>query len=77
MSETLTPESLRWNEFTGALDEALTATGCGGDAPPHAHSHAKKIMAEMGNIDVEGSLEFFEARGGYCDCEILLNVDPW
>jgi hypothetical protein len=31
----------------------------------------------MGGINVEASLAYFKDHGGYCDCEILLNVDPW
>ncbi len=34
-------------------------------------------MAEMGDADIPGTIAFFEAHGGYCDCEILLNVDPY
>jgi hypothetical protein len=33
-------------------------------------------MTEMGNVDIPASIAFFEEHGGYCDCEILLNVDP-
>jgi Protein of unknown function (DUF2695) len=29
----------------------------------------------MGGIDVEGSLAYFRKYGGYCDCEILINVE--
>jgi hypothetical protein len=32
-------------------------------------------MSEMGGVDIPASLEYFEEHGGYCDCEILLNVD--
>jgi hypothetical protein len=34
-------------------------------------------MHKMGGINVEVSLAYFEDHGGYCDCEILLNVDRW
>jgi len=71
MSEVLTPESPRWNEFVDALDQAGRAGGC-----HHDHRLAKRVMTEMGNIDIEESLVFFESRGGFCDCEILINVDP-
>ena len=71
MPETLTPKSARWDEFCNALDATLRIWGC--DA--RTHRHAKDIMAKMGNVDIEASLEFFEEHGGYCDCEILLNVD--
>lgn len=35
---------------------------------------ATKILKDMG-ADVDASLEHFSNHGGYCDCEILLNVD--
>jgi len=35
---------------------------------------ARKILADMG-ANVEASLLAFESSGGYCDCEILFNVD--
>jgi hypothetical protein len=78
--EVLTPESPRWDEFADALCRAIERHGCDGDG--HAagwatHRRAKQIMAEMGSVDISNSLAFFEDRGGYCDCEVLLNVDDW
>ena len=87
MPETLTPESARWNEFCDALFNTITVSTnphrwrCDGDRghnkdkPELVHRYAKKVMADMGNVDVEASLKFFEEHGGYCDCEILFNVD--
>jgi hypothetical protein len=39
---------------------------------------AEKILADMGATpeEVRGSLKLFAARGGFCDCEILFNVEP-
>jgi hypothetical protein len=31
----------------------------------------------MEGVNIPETIEFFKANGGYCDCEILLNVDPW
>ena len=76
-AEVLTPESPRWEQFTGLLESTGSVWGCDGDAGDHVHRHAKAVMAAMGGIDIEATLAFFESRGGYCDCEILLNVDPW
>jgi hypothetical protein len=78
--EVLTPQSPRWNGFCNRLAQAMHMTDeswhCDGDGP-HVHRYAKQIMAEMGGIDVPASLAFFESRGGYCDCEILFNVDDF
>ena len=72
----LTPESPRWDEFVNALEAALDTWGCDGDAEPNVHHHAKRIMAEMGDIDIPASLASIKNAVGYCDCEIFLNVDP-
>jgi hypothetical protein len=69
----LTPENPRWDEFICALADAVTQRGCSGTS--HRH-HAKKVMADMGDVDIAESLAFFESHGGYCDCEILFNVEP-
>jgi hypothetical protein len=80
MAEVLTPDSDRWDTFTETLFLALYPDGgdrsvCLGDSGPGVHRYAKEIMQDMGGIDIAGSLEFFMAHGGHCDCEILLNVD--
>jgi uncharacterized protein DUF2695 len=79
MTEIMTPKSQRWDAFAAALDEAIECEGCDGDEGQaslgRTHRHAKKIMGDMGAIDVEASLAFFKENGGYCDCEVLMNVD--
>jgi len=41
-----------------------------------ARPHACAILQSMGfaQNEISKSLEFFESRGGFCDCEIVLNV---
>ena len=58
-----------WNEFCDALGTAITTAGCMG-----THYFAERLLEARG-LDAEASLALFERRGGYCDCEILLNVD--
>jgi hypothetical protein len=77
----LTPQNPQWTEFVNRLSAALyiddKSWRCDGDqgmSPEHVHRHAKAVMATMGGIDTAASLDFFKAHGGYCDCEILLNV---
>jgi hypothetical protein len=70
MTEVLTTKNLRWYEFTKALEAAVSKWSC-----QHDHYQAERIMTEMGGIDIEASIAYFEAHGGYCDCEILFNVD--
>ena len=38
-------------------------------------SLAVAIMKKIKGIDVERSIHYFEKNGGYCDCEILFNLD--
>lgn len=40
----------------------------------HNHDLATKILADMGGFDAKASIESFEDNGGYCDCEIVLNM---
>jgi Protein of unknown function (DUF2695) len=73
--ELMTTENPRWNEFADALDQMGAKFGCDGDHRRYVHRHARTVMEDMGKIDIEGSLAYFRDHGGYCDCEILLNVD--
>jgi hypothetical protein len=75
MMTVLTPESPEWEAFVKILFDAMERDGCDGDAGQAVHRHARAAMTSMGGIDIEETLAFFESRGGYCDCEILLNVD--
>ena len=68
----LTPTHPRWNEFVSVLGFLVRTNGCDGD---RAHPHAKAAMTNMGNVDIEASLDYFQHHGGHCDCEILFNVE--
>ena len=83
--EAMTPIHSRWDEFLERMEgsegcdftqtipgDSLSVTWkCDGtmDRPV-----ARKILESMGDIDIEGSLQYFDNHGGYCDCEILFNV---
>jgi len=75
--EIMTKEHPRWNEF---IDRLAGKEGCDFEEDSWKCSRetdkplASKILKSMGNIDVTGSLKYFEKNGGYCDCEILFNV---
>jgi hypothetical protein len=82
--EILATDSPRWDEFADALYEVTRIPGdpeawrCDGDnlqAGNLAYRYAKLVMTAMGNVDIPASIEFFQRHGGYCDCEILFNVD--
>jgi hypothetical protein len=40
----------------------------------HDLEQATHILEEMEGLDIESTLAFLRQHGGYCDCEILLNV---
>lgn len=56
-------------------DSVVTAAirGCNGHGRGAPFESARAVLLNM-DVDVAASLAFFEEHGGYCDCEILLNV---
>lgn len=70
----MTVDYSRWEEFTIRLFETLRLNDC-------SHGRkcelARKILTAMGASarDITESLVYFSENGGYCDCEILLNVE--
>jgi hypothetical protein len=38
-------------------------------------SRAERILGSIPDIDIPATLAFFEQHGGYCDCEIVANVE--
>lgn len=84
----MTPAHPRWSEFYDQLEELLSRWGCSGDgtqldgktgavAPQSRPTlcMSRRLLIEMG-CNVEASLAFFRDNGGFCDCEVLLNVEP-
>ncbi len=35
---------------------------------------SRAILETIPEIDVDGSLDYFEKHGGHCDCEVLFNI---
>jgi hypothetical protein len=74
--EILTPLHNYWNAFSYRLNQLLyTHT----EGKPqfnckHDLSNTKKILKTLPNIDVEGTLLLYQDLGGFCDCEVLMNV---
>ncbi len=82
--DTMTPEHQKWDEFIERLegsegcDFKETEPGkptweCAGG---RNKDFAKAILETIPNVDIDASLEYFEKRGGYCDCEIIFNIHP-
>ena len=71
------PYDEAWNEFCEALWESLgeELPGLCMAARHSARHYFAERLLEARGFDAEASLALYEKRGGYCDCEILLNVD--
>jgi hypothetical protein len=81
---TMTAGHPRWREFVARL---YGPEGCDFRESPagslvwncsaHTRDGAAAILRDMGATDQDllATLDHFDTNGGYCDCEILLNVD--
>jgi len=80
--EIMTKGHPRWDEFCKRLkgsegcnfrydENGKLIWNCGGGEDK---SFAIKILETMPEIDIQRSIEYFETSGGWCDCEIILNV---
>ena len=68
------PEGCNFHETTPGNRESLTWDCKSG----RDKSHAIEILTAMGATvgEIAASCEYFSAKGGFCDCEILFNVNP-
>lgn len=86
-AEVMTPEHPRWKEFAERLEgpegcnfkddgkgkeDSITWECKGG----RDQSKCRAILGAMPEIDIGKSLVYFDEHGGYCDCEVLFNVNP-
>lgn len=42
----------------------------------HTLRRTKQFLEGVKNCDVPGAIGWLRERGGYCDCEVLLNTMP-
>jgi hypothetical protein len=78
----MTPEHPQWSAFMDLLtgpegcnfriEENGPMFTCGGRKRPLARAILKKHFPQ---VDIEGTIDFFESHGGHCDCEIAFNVE--
>lgn len=86
----MTPDHPRWEEFIQRLEGPEGCDFQGeyddeGELIPDSvkwqcaggedKSKAVAILKTMPEIDIAASLSFFEEQGGFCDCEIVFNVE--
>jgi len=84
MKNVLTPQHKEWEKFCELLQgpeggdfkrnsEGKFTWRCKGN---NDKTYAQKILKKyFPYIDIEKTFEYFERHNGYCDCEILFNVD--
>ena len=72
------PRHPRWTEF---IDRLAGPDGCNFKAETWTcfgdTRLTERILAGMGwePAAIAASLRYFRSRGGYCDCEVVFNVD--
>ena len=75
--EIMTPTHSQWEKFMERLQEACKGRDAEGNIAYYCDGtlkNARRVLEGMDRIDVEKSLEYFQDFGGFCDCEIGLNV---
>lgn len=71
----MSPEHPQWNEFCNKLDDMITDEKCDGKSLRLAKIILENWPSDDPEpIDVQDTLQYFVENGGYCDCEILMNV---
>ena len=63
-------EREKFEQLFDYLDQALTDRGC-----DDTNSMTKEFLKKLGQDNIENILKWLSDNGGYCDCEILGNVE--
>lgn len=71
IQQVMTTEYPQWTEFRDHLAEMCHLKPC-----DHTHNATERALESFGFTpeEVAASLEYFKRKGGFCDCEILMNV---
>lgn len=84
MTQILTPDHERWNEFIDLLSGPqyvnFDSDEMGGNVTWNCNGSTRKpqataILKTMPEFDLEATLRYFDEHGGHCDCEVCFNVD--
>lgn len=65
-AEIIVPGHVRWPEFVARLSRVRLCFG--------TTEQTRRTLAEMSDVDVEGTLSALAGLGGNCDCQIELDV---
>ncbi|MTG98829.1 DUF2695 domain-containing protein [Myroides sp. BIT-d1] len=70
--ESLPMERAFFTQLFDALDEQLEICGC-----DHTSSKTVEILNRIDIKNIEGVVVWLREHGGYCDCEVLWNVEEY
>ena len=63
-------EKEKFKQLFDYLDQILSKNGC-----DDTNKISKDFLIKIGQNNIENVLEWLANKGGYCDCEILANVE--
>ena len=70
MSNVMTKDHPQWPEFIVRLcNKILSPRDC-----DQTLRITKEILGEIG-MDVDKSVKYLQGKGGFCDCEVIMNVE--
>jgi hypothetical protein len=81
VKEIMTPAHPQWNAFMTLLTGEEGCNFQKGKKGPrwlcaHGFEFTRAILSKhFPQVDIEESLKSFQSHGGYCDCEIVFNVE--
>lgn len=69
--EIMAKENPKFIMFYNRLSAKVDKNGC-----HHRYENTIAVLSAFPEVQILRSLEYFQRNGGYCDCEVLLNVIP-
>jgi hypothetical protein len=59
-----------WDHFAESIATLLGTQEC-----DNTLTISRELIADMRMFDIDSSMEWLQDHAGFCDCEVLLNVD--
>jgi hypothetical protein len=69
-AQTMTTGHPMWNRLAESIATLLETQEC-----DNTLTISRKLLADMRIVDVDSSIAWLQDHAGFCDCEVLLNVD--
>lgn len=75
MTEIMDQDHPHWQHFRQLLRWQIWPRGQKSCPGMKSKPLTEKILKKhFPTVDIPATMDFFEQKGGYCDCEVLLNV---